>query len=191
MKPTYDEICKAACEGNLPLLRELAHRGADLNEVNSSGDTLLDDVLTDLCIEERPYRYDVARALLELGADPNVLSEGRSSPMLSPMFHMDTEMLRILLEAGADPNKPAGFLDAELFPNHADSFYDYAECDYRFNVYDFHLPDEPTDADRKDKESWLAYLDRMAIQHGVRRPDHLYLLRSYGAKSAVELQAGR
>lgn len=54
--------------------------------------------------------------------------------MLSPMFHMDTEMLRILLEAGADPNRPAGFFDAETFPNCADSFYDYAECDYQFNV---------------------------------------------------------
>lgn len=56
MKPIRDEVMNAACGGNLTLLRELAGRGADFNEIDSIGETLFDEILTDLCIEERPYR---------------------------------------------------------------------------------------------------------------------------------------
>jgi hypothetical protein len=164
-------------------LRELVEGGADVNEVEPGGDSILADILLDLCVDEVPQRYTVVRALLELGADPNVLGEERSSPMATPMIRMDTEMLRILLEAGADPNKAGGDLGSE-------SFYDWAEFDYRFQAFahDQLEVDRPTNADKKDEDSWLEFLDRIAKKHGYRRPDHLFLLRMYGAKSMAEMK---
>ena len=102
---------------------------------------------------------------------------------------MDSELLGILLSAGADPNQPKGLCES-------DSFYDWAEYDYCYNVWmrdnaEFELinpPEESTEADRASEDSWLNYLDRMAVKYGVRRPDHLFLLRRYGAKSAQEIK---
>ena len=176
MKPAREKIVEAAHSGNLALLRLLAQRGADFNEVCPYGDSLLEEIVSGLGGEGKPYKYDVVRLLLELGADPNVLGEERSSPLAPAMVAMDTEMLRILLEAGADPNKCGGVTEDE-------SFFDWAELDYMFEMFDCILPEKPTIDDKKDEDSWLQFLDRIAIKHGVRRPDHLFLLRQHGARS--------
>lgn len=70
-----------------------------------------------------------------------------------------------------------------------ESFYDYAEFEYRFQVYDLKEPELPTEDDRKDEDSWLQYLDRMAVKYNKQRPDHIFLLRSFGAKTFMELQS--
>jgi hypothetical protein len=180
-KPMREQIVDAALAGNLALLRDLAQRGAAMNEVTPGGDSLLEDVLTYLYDHQAAHRYAVVRTLLELGADPNVLGEEKSSPLVPAMLNMDTEMLRILLDAGADPNKAVGFMDCE-------SFYDWAEFDYRYEMCDLHLPDTPTEDDKKDEDSWLSFLDKVAVKHNWRRPDHLFLLRMYGAKTRTEIK---
>ena len=43
-----------------------------------------------ICCDDVPHRYTVVQTLLEMGADPNVLGEERSTPMATPMIHMDT-----------------------------------------------------------------------------------------------------
>lgn len=181
MKPSRDEVYEAACDGNIPLLRELVSRGADLNEIQN-GDTFLEDVISSMEIDEKPYKYDVVKALLELGADPKILGEESASPMIPAMLAMDTEMLRLLLVAGADPIAAQGFDDKELL-------YDWAEFDYRYHTFDsLRLPEEPTEEDKRDEDSWLKFLDRTAVKHGRRRPDHLFLLRQYGARTAQEMR---
>ncbi|MBP7948922.1 MAG: hypothetical protein KA004_04640 [Verrucomicrobiales bacterium] len=180
MKPTGKQISDAAYAGDIELLRRYAGQGGDFNEIEQ-GDTLLEEIISDLCLDKVECRYDVVRELLALGADPNLLGEDRRGPMIPAMLSMDTEMLRILLEAGADPNEVAGFFDSE-------TLYDWAEFDYRFETYDLNAPDKPTEADKADEDAWLTYLDRMAVKHGKRRPDHLYLLRKHGAKTAQELK---
>jgi hypothetical protein len=142
---------------------------------------LLEAVVLNLCVDEKPFRYAVARALLELGADPNLLDNEGSSPLEIPMLRMDTEMLRILLEAGADPNKTEGFDGDELL-------YDWAVRDYCLEALPNPLPEEPTEDDKKDEDSWLAFFDRIAAKYNYRRPDHLFLLRQYGAKSITEMK---
>lgn len=179
MKPSRKEVCDAAYAGDLKLLRELAARGADLNEIESGEESLLKDVISDLNMDAKPYRYAVVRTLLDLGSDPNILGEENSGPLTPAMFSMDTKMLRVLLEAGADPNRAGGFFPSE-------SFYDWAEFDYQYQVYDGYAPDIPTEADKKDADAWLQFLDRIAIKNNVRRPDHLFLLRRFGAKTMVE-----
>lgn len=177
----------AAIKGDFQQVNALVAAGANLNVFNGSGDTLLDYIVDSLAREPSPFSGDMLRLLLQLGADPNILSDGDCSALTTAMLFMDSEMLEILLRAGADPNRPCGFDEAE-------TFYDWAEFDYRYNVWmhDFFEVDsinpteEPTEADRVSEESWLDYLDRAAVKYGVRRPDHLFILRKYGAKAAQE-----
>jgi hypothetical protein len=176
------DLRRAAYAGDIASLRQLVLRGGDVNEINDSGETLLSEVVGNLCADGEPFRYEVVAALLELGASPTLLDLEGCGPLTHSMFSMDTRMLQILLEGGADAGKVAGFDDSE-------TFYDWAEFDYRYNVYDCHLPEAPSEEDRKTEEAWLAFLDRIAIKYHVRRPDHLYLLRAYGARSMREFKA--
>lgn len=177
----------AVIKGDFQQVNALVAAGANLNVFNGSGDTLLDYIVDSLAREPSPFSGDMLRLLLQLGADPNMLGDGDCSALTTAMLFMDSELLEILLIAGADPNQPCGFDDSE-------SFYDWAEFDYRYNVWmgenleegSINPTDEPTDADRVSEESWLDYLDRVAVKYGVRRPDHLYLLRKYGANTAHE-----
>ncbi len=183
--PTRNEVLDAAISGNKKLLKKLAGRGADLNEIEN-GEVLLEDIMSELYNGSKPYKYTVVRLMLELGADPNVLGEEKSSPMTPAMLEMDTRMLKILLDAGADPNLREGFCEYE-------SFYDWAEFDYRFETYDRPFdstmpPDKAEKEDMEDADAWLKFLDRVAVKHGLRRPDHLFLLRKYGAKTRRELE---
>jgi len=40
-----------------------------------------------------------------------------------------------------------------------------------------------------NEEEWLKWLDYMAVKYDKRRPDHLFLLREYGARTSSELSA--
>ena len=129
------------------------------------------------------------RLLLQMGADPNFLSEGGSTALTSAILGMDSELLLVLLEAGADPNLPSGFF-------RGDSLYDWALFDYEHNVwiepFAFRPESKPSvktarPEDQMSEESWLEYLDRCALAHDFWRPEHLVLLRKYGAKTAHEL----
>ena len=181
--PTKKDLCEAAYAGDVNALRQLALQGADFNEVDEFGDSLLKEIVSTLCSHDESFRYEVVGVLLELGADPNIIGKAGLGPLTDAMLSMDTAMLKILLVAGADPNKPCGFTETE-------SFYDWAESDYRYNIYGDYwiLPEEPTEADEASEEAWLAFLDRIAINHEVQRPDHLKLLRSYGALTMSELE---
>ena len=182
MKTIRGRIYEAALAGDLVSLRRLVEGYSQLNRVGPGELSLLEDVLMELCHPGIPHKYAVVRILLECGADPNKLSGIGSSPLLPPMLGMDTKMLRLLLKAGADPNKAGGFTKDS-------SFYDWAESDYRTEVYDLKLSDKPRKGDQKDADSWLAFLDRIAVKYNRRRPDHLLLLRKYGAKTMKEIMA--
>lgn len=179
MKPSRNELMDAICEGDIEKIRLLVSQGADLNEFDS-GDSLLSESMLELCAVDKEFRYEVAKALLELGAEPNLLDDDRGSPMNCPMMRMDTEMLRIFLEAGADPNLSRGFSADE-------SLYDYAKWEYLLYVFG-ELPESPSDKDRKSEDAWLLFLDRLAVKYEKRRPDHLFLLRKHGALTMTEIK---
>ena len=182
-------VYEAAIRGDFHQVNALVAAGPNLNALNSTGDTLLHDIVFRLAEDQSQLCGDALRLLLQLGADPNILDDDGFSALAAAMLYMDSELLGILLSAGADPNRPKGLCES-------DSFYDWAEYDYCYNVWmrdnaEFELmnpPEESTEADRISEDSWLDYLDRMAVQYGVRRPDHLFLLRRYGAKSAQEIK---
>ncbi len=183
-RPEYPEIIQASWSGDVERLNTLLAGGADPNNRNEWGETTFTRIVGDLSSSKNPNRYEIVRVLLQAGADPRLLdgTEGdddRGGPLTYAMLNMDTEMMRLLLEAGADPNTESGASPGE-------TFYDWAEFDYRYEVYDFRLPEEPAEADRADEGAWLLYLDRLAVRHGKHRPDHLFLLRGYGARSCSD-----
>lgn len=181
MENNRNILIEAISKKDLPLVEKLLSDGSDINAQDAYGESVLDAAVFSL--QEDPERHSIVKFLLHKGADPNLLDNERGSPLHQPMFNMDTEMLELLLDYGADPNAAAG--DAE-----SNMFYDYAEFDYRFNVYDLRLPEKPTDFDELNEDNWLNFLQRLAEKYNVREPDHLYLLRRRGAKAISEFKTG-
>lgn len=178
----YSELRETALRMDFQRLDVLLTQGYTLNCLSEHDETLLTDVLDDALFDKNPNVCTIAQELLKRGADPNFRNSEQISALHIVMLNMATNLLQCLLEAGANPNDELGFDESE-------SFYDYAEFDYRFQVYDLHLPEEPTQADTLNPDTWLQFLDRLAIQYQRRRPDHLYLLRQFGAKTMEERSA--
>jgi ankyrin repeat protein len=152
--------------------------GANVDARDSFDDTALVNAIQ---IENEQTRLAIVEILLESRADPKLLDDSHRGPLFVAAVRMDYRVLELLLKYGADPN-------SEFDPDEHESLYDWAECDYRFEVFDLHLPKDPTEVDKASEENWLEYLDRLALSYGKRRPDYLQLLRRYGAKTFKELQ---
>lgn len=183
----------AAISGDFAQVEALAASSDVLNVINGRGESLLESVTSYLAENpELEFRTSMLRLLIERGANPNLLGEEGSSPLTAAMLGRDSELLEILLEAGANPNLPEGFTSTQ-------SFYDWAVFDYIYEIWEvpFHFsqaprpeaPNPPSPEDKVSEESWLQYLDRCAIKDGLERPNHLILLRKYGAMTARELSA--
>ena len=186
------QVYQAAIEGNFDEVKRLVAMGAELNVHGSDGDSLLEAATFYLLAGEQPalFHLEMLSLLLQLGADPDFLGADGTSALTLAMWHMNTALVEIFLCAGANPNT------RDPDPEFASlSFYDSAECDYGLNVWlarDFengsrYPPDEPAEADTLSADAWLGFLDQQAIKYGVRRPDYLFLLRRYGAKTSQEL----
>ena len=178
----FKDLMNAASVCDLNKIREIVAEGFDLSTV-VDGEFILAAVISDLGVvmgEIAPPLYDVVKLLLELGADPNQLDEDGCGALTEAMLVMDTEMLRLLLEAGARPNDFSGFVSSE-------TLYDWADSDYQFDIWDINkFPEKVPEYTTED--AWLEWLDSMAVKDGKRRPDHLFLLREYGARTSSELE---
>lgn len=187
--PTTQALLDAATVGDFEQVQRLAQAGADLNALDH-GETLLDHVASafTMLATVPAFAADMLRLLLQLGADPNRPGDEGMTALHTTMLAQNVELTRILLEGGAVPNSMPGFSPDE-------TLYDWAESDYRYSIWyePFHEggsllpPDAPTTADKASEDAWLLYLDRCAVKHGARRPDYLYLLREFGARTATEL----
>lgn len=156
---------------------ELLRAGADINARNEFGDSLLHDII--YFTDDDAKRRTVVRFMLGHGANPSLISPKGLGPLFAAVLAQDIEVLRLLLDHGADPNGE---------PCDGETLYEYAEFDYRYEIYDLNLPEEPTEADRASEDAWLKFLDRVAIKYGKRRPDHLFLLRERGALTTAEVK---
>lgn len=183
-KTPHEQFATAARAVDIEAMRAQVVAGFDLTTPDEHGVSILEAVIDLLPDAPDPQRYEVVREMLRLGADPRQTNFDESGPLFSAILSMDTEMLRILIDAGADPN-------AEKMDTSCESLYDWAEFDYRYEVWDINDLGNPTEDDRKDEDVWLNYLDRLAVREGKRRPDHLILLRARGALTMAELNAVR
>ncbi len=190
---TAPELLDAATAGDFERVRQLAQAGADLNALDD-GEPLLDRAVSAFTLLDSvpAFAADMLRLLLQLGADPNRPGDEGMTALHTAMLAQSVELMRILLEGGAEPNGMQGF-------GPGGTLYDWAEVDYRYSTWDepFGLqgslmpPDTPTAADKASEDAWLLYLDRCAVKHGARRPDYLFLLREFGARTATELERNR
>lgn len=178
MTEMRDNLIKAIESEDLSLIDKILRDGANINAQNDFGESVLSDAV--FVLAGSPNRYSIVEFLLEKGANPKILDSERGGCLQNAMLEMDTKMLELLLDSGADPNAEAGFMDSE-------TLYDWAEFDYRYRVFDVHLPENPTEEDKANEDSWLNFLQRLAEKYSKREPDHLFLLRTHGARSASEL----
>ncbi len=70
-------------------------------------------------------RYDLARRLLEHGADPNTPYANNRTPLMGAVHRRDMDMVRLLLDAGADPN--LGLPSLGYTPLHRAAHWDLLE----------------------------------------------------------------
>lgn len=110
---------EAAWEGNVPAIRALVARGADVNAIDALGGTALywaarggHPLGPHRCGIEDKGRSETIATLLDLGADPNIQDNrpagfGRSSgwtPLFVALHHRQFRSAAVLLEHGADAN---------------------------------------------------------------------------------------
>lgn len=170
-----DDLLAAIAARDKATALALIEAGADLSGHDKTGETILSNAI--FLTEDPQDRLELVRALLAHGADPRLLNVDGTGPLLECINYNDDRVMRLLLEAGADPNV---ILDGE------EPLYDYTQCDYEYESYGGSLPERGTEADRATVESWIDFLDRLALKHERPRPTMLYLLREFGARSWSE-----
>ena len=189
----FDKLSNAALHGDLETIRTMVAEGFDLSTTDERGESLLSEVITHIANvyddtpqknnydELSPQRCEIVKLLLDLGADPNQLEEDGDGALTHPALTMDTKLIKVLLEAGAKPNIFTAYSENQ-------TLYDWVDTDYVLYIWDNKFPEEPSADLIADTEgAWLLWLDAMAIKYDKRRPDHLFLLREYGARSWFEL----
>ena len=169
-----EELLEAVRARDFDRASKLIQAGADVNARLSHTDTILKAIAGH---HDTTVRRDGVLFLLENRADPCLLNDEGTGPLFSAVVAWDILVLKVLLDAGADPNHENAV---------PETLYDFAEFDYRFEVYDLHMPEEPTEADKASEDTWLDFLDRLAVKYGKPRPDILRLLRQRGAQTSEE-----
>lgn len=156
-------------------LYRLLDSGADINERDGMGESLLDEAITTL--EGRLDLREIVSELLRRGADPKIRCNEGSGPLFAAVIIKDAVIMRLLLEAGADPN-------AER--DGSETVYEWAEFDYRYDEFDLDLPEAPQPEDKRTEDAWLLFLERLANVYHKRPPDYLRVLREFGARRSRE-----
>jgi ankyrin repeat protein len=90
----------AAFFGNKDVVEFLASRGADVNAV--SRNTTFARGVPILQSAVASGNFEVVRALLEHGANPDVLNPQEGTPLFVAAFEGNADMVRLLLDPGAD-----------------------------------------------------------------------------------------
>jgi ankyrin repeat protein len=88
--------------GDLDCLRALVRGGIDLNLRDPYGETALHRVAADLEAEPAPESVEIARLLLESGADVNATEMDHRTPLMLAARGGSVEMTALLLKFGAD-----------------------------------------------------------------------------------------
>lgn len=170
-----DRLHEIVKTGDASAICDAIRAGANVNEL-SAGPFERRPLSTAISeIEDVNVRHEVVCLLLRSGADPRLMDDEaeRLGPLFQAVLLQDAVSLRLLLDAGADPNEELG-TDGE-------SLYDWAEFDYRYECDWLPLPEEPTRDDKSSEQSWLDFLDYLAVKYGKPCPEHLRVLRLRGA----------
>ena len=178
----YKKLAAAACNNDLDAVKAMLDAGFDKESIDQFEEPILSEIVFNLLEDAVPERYAIVKILITMGFNPQHLDSDRCGPLTQAMLSMDTMMLEVLLQGGAIANETAGFKEGE-------TLYDWAVFDYIHQVWEVNqIPEEPSQEALADEDAWLIWLDEMALKYERRRPDHLLLLRKYGAETGVELK---
>ncbi len=179
----FKKLAAAACNNNLDTVKAMVDAGFNKESVDEFDEPILSDIVFNLLEDAVPERYAIVKSLINMGFNPQHLDSDGCGPLTQAMLSMDTMMLEVLLDGGALANKTTGFRAGE-------TLYDWAVFDYIHQVWQINqIPEQPSQDALVNEDSWLIWLDEMALKYKRRRPDHLLLLRKYGAKRGEELKA--
>jgi len=187
----WDQFIEGALLGDFITVRNLVEQGFDINVVHPvSCETVIAAYCTEIYLKESEnpflvsqYKYAMLEMLIELGADASL---GEESPIVQPVWYCDKPMIELLAKAGVDMNAIPGRTEQE-------TLYDTAKYAYLRAV---NLPNTSIkmllDNLRYASEGeWLECILVMAVEAKTFiLPDHLVLMRRYGAKSFHEIQQG-
>lgn len=179
----YKKVATAACHNDLATVKSMLDAGFDKESVDQFEEPILSEIVFNLLEDAVPERYAIVKKLINMGFNPQHLDSDGCGPLTQAMLSMDSMMLEVLLQGGAIANENAGFKQGE-------TLYDWAVFDYIQQIWEINqIPEEPSQEALADEDLWLIWLDKMALKYKRRRPDHLLLLRKYGAKTGAELKA--
>lgn len=173
MNDKTSELFDAVYSGDIDSLKICIDSGADVNAINSFGDTPLIEAIAS---DNAKNRVAIIKLLIEHGADPDFKGEENCGVLFQAILNKDPEVMEILLSNGADPNF---YIDGK-------TLYERAVLDYIIDAFVLDLPLEPSEQDAANEEAWLDFLDRCAESVGVFKPEFLKVLLKYGAKSSHE-----
>jgi hypothetical protein len=173
MNDKNSRLFDAAYAGDIDKLKVCIASGADVNAINSFGDTPLIEAIAS---ENAKNRVVIIKLLIEHGADPDFKGEENCGVLFHAILNKDPEVMEVLLHNGADPNF---YIDGE-------TLYECASFDYIYDAFNLKLPLKPAEQDAANEEAWIDFLDRCAETVEVFKPEFLRVLLKYGAKSSHE-----
>lgn len=175
MSDKTSELFDAAYAGDIEKVKVCIASGADVNAINSCGDTPLIEAIAS---DNAKSRVAIIKLLIEHGADPDYKGEENCGVLFQAILNKDPEIMEILLHNGADPN----------FDLDGESLYERASFDYIYDAFNLKLPLKPAEQDAANEEAWIDFLDRCAETVGVFKPEFLRVLLKYGAGVSDETQ---
>ena len=175
----YAQLYSGIENEDLDALKFLLSNGVNPNSTNDRGEPILSEAADSW--RTSANRFTMTRLLLEAGASTKAPKGDIPSPLFAAVLSKDADVIQLMLEYGADPNE-----DCDCEP-----IYSWAEFDYRHDEYDSGLPENPNEDDKASEDSWLKFLQRMALKHQKRPPDYLIVLRNAGAKTWNEANTSR
>jgi ankyrin repeat protein len=96
--PKKQAIHLAAANGHIQVLQILLDKGVDVNATSSRGSTALHEAVVG-------GSYDVARYLIEMGANTDITDDDKGFTPLHQAVRLNSpELASLLLDSGADPN---------------------------------------------------------------------------------------
>ncbi|OMP66655.1 M48 family metallopeptidase [Domibacillus epiphyticus] len=98
------DLMDAASSGDTDTVAQMIESGAEIDELDSEGDSALHYALYS-------EQTETAEQLLEAGADPNVENISGNTPLWIAYDYGNTEMAKLLMDYGADPDKESTYGD--------------------------------------------------------------------------------
>ena len=169
-------LFEAAVRGNAEMVSFLVEEcSADLEErAEYIGFHFIDELMTPLLCAAISKKLEVARCLIDLGADINAVSSCGSTPVLFACDQPNTEVAEYLIKHGADINKPNKSGETCLMKA------------VKFKALCQLLIDNGADVTAQDENGDLA------LHYAIKReqPDTVKLLIDHGADPYVKNKSG-